>query len=103
MGLYVNNIAHRDLKPENLLLKTKNGKLVLKIADFGISGHHNKENMTEGKGSEGYWSPQQAEGKDYTKKCDVFAFGAIATTLVTNELPSDSECVDFWSKKSDEK
>ena len=51
MGLYVNNVAHRDLKPENLLLKEKNGRTVLKIVDFGISGHHNKEDLNEGAGS----------------------------------------------------
>ena len=56
MGLYVNNIAHRDLKPENLLLKRINGKIILKIADFGISGHQNLKELNEGKGSYGYMS-----------------------------------------------
>ena len=62
MGLYVNNVAHQELKPENLLLKRKNGKIVLKIADFGISNHNNREALNEGKGSVGYMSPQQAHG-----------------------------------------
>lgn len=31
-------ITHRDLKPENILVKKdKNGKVVFKIADFGLS------------------------------------------------------------------
>jgi serine/threonine protein kinase len=35
---HANGIAHRDLKPENLLVHTdKNGNVILKIADFGLS------------------------------------------------------------------
>ena len=34
----VKRIIHRDLKPGNILISKKpNGKLMLKIADFGIS------------------------------------------------------------------
>ena len=102
MGLYVNNVAHQDLKPENLLLKNKNGKTILKIADFGISGHYNKEDLSGGKGSKGYRSPQQANGQNYTRKCDVFALGAIATTLITNLIPFDSYCVDYFKFEPDE-
>ena len=36
--IHSNNIIHRDLKPENLLLKRGPGdKLIVKLADFGLS------------------------------------------------------------------
>ena len=35
--LRFHNISHRDLKPQNLLLQTVNGKVILKIADFGFA------------------------------------------------------------------
>ena len=35
--LFKLDIMHRDLKPQNVLLHKKNGKLILKLADFGLA------------------------------------------------------------------
>lgn len=38
--LHLNRIAHRDLKPENILSVERNGREVIKLADFVRTSMH---------------------------------------------------------------
>lgn len=77
---------HRDIKPSNIMLKPDND---VKIIDFGIakdakvgsSGH------TVGRivGTDGYMSPEQANGLNIDLRTDVYSLGCLLFFLVTGQ------------------
>ena len=77
-------VIHRDLKPTNIFLHTdRDGRVVPKILDFGVSKILEEENNTALTvvgtvlGSPLYMSPEQAMGAEgIDGRTDVFAFGA---------------------------
>jgi serine/threonine-protein kinase len=78
-------VIHRDLKPTNIFLHTdRDGRIVPKILDFGVSKILEEENnmaltvVGTVLGSPLYMSPEQAMGAEgIDRRTDVFAFGAI--------------------------
>jgi serine/threonine-protein kinase len=78
-------VVHRDLKPTNVFLhKDRDGRLVPKVLDFGVSKILEEEQNTALTiagtvlGSPHYMSPEQAMGAaGIDGRTDVFAFGGI--------------------------
>ncbi len=74
---------HRDLKPENFLIdKLRNGMILLKVCDFGLSKNYEeikeRRNLTgEGKTAPPYKSPEIYMGESETIKVDLWALGII--------------------------
>lgn len=86
-------VIHRDLKPANLLASWERH---VKLTDFGIARilHENrltKENAIIGTAS--YVSPEQAAGKQATRKSDLYALGVILYELLTGRLPFEAASV----------
>jgi hypothetical protein len=80
-------IVHRDIKPANLLLTTE-GRL--KIADFGIARLFGSTQLTSAGGVLGtadYMSPEQADGRPVTDKCDQYALGCVMFALLAGRPP----------------
>src|SRR5271166_123989 len=89
-------IIHRDLKPSNIKI-TPDG--VVKVLDFGlakdlaaeVSGPDSSESSTivgatmEGVilGTAAYMSPEQARGKPFDKRTDIWAFGCVLFEMLT--------------------
>ena len=77
-------IVHRDIKPENILLQNDNGRLVAKIADFGLSKAFKQAGFTMGTmtgafcGTPGFVSRQQLLNYKYAKP-EVDVWGLVAT------------------------
>ena len=78
---HTNGVVHRDLKPENLFLSRDEGKVRVKILDFGLArisdlGH--ATNAGKALGTPAYMSPEQALGKgdEIDGRTDLFALGA---------------------------
>jgi formylglycine-generating enzyme required for sulfatase activity/serine/threonine protein kinase len=110
-------IVHRDLKPANILWqRTPDGKLQLKIADFGIGGRvadaalrklssrpsSHAESLTtalRGAHTPLYASPQQVRGELPDPRDDVYALGIIWYQLLTGDLTMFSLPAD-WQKKA---
>ena len=88
------NFIHRDLKPENILINetvledetypdSPTERYTAKIADFGLSAevHDNifnsSQNMFEVMGTILFMAPEQATGRRYGKRVDIWALGIL--------------------------
>lgn len=80
-------IIHRDLKPANLMLDAQEH---VKLTDFGIAKLYGGTNVTaEGGvlGTADYMAPEQAEGKQPTSRCDLYALGSVLYALLAGRPP----------------
>ncbi|HEX3772451.1 MAG TPA: serine/threonine-protein kinase [Polyangiaceae bacterium] len=90
-------VIHRDLKPTNIFLHTdRDGRVVPKILDFGVSKILEEENNTALTvvgtvlGSPLYMSPEQAMGAEgIDGRTDVFAFGSILFEAISGQRAFD--------------
>jgi eukaryotic-like serine/threonine-protein kinase len=92
-------IVHRDLKPSNLFLaKRKDGSVVVKVLDFGISKAQGSSALAASPsaltstkamlGSPLYMSPEQLRSsKSVDYRADIWAMGVILYELMTGHLP----------------
>jgi serine/threonine-protein kinase len=92
-------IVHRDLKPSNLFLaKRKDGSVVVKVLDFGISKAQGSSALAASPsaltstkamlGSPLYMSPEQLRSsKSVDHRADIWAIGVILYELITGHLP----------------
>ncbi|MCA9234265.1 MAG: serine/threonine protein kinase [Planctomycetales bacterium] len=80
-------VVHRDIKPANILL-APDGRV--KLADFGIARLFGANQLTTAGGVLGtadYMSPEQADGRAVTDKCDQYALGCVMYALLTGRPP----------------
>jgi len=80
-------VVHRDIKPANLLLTT-DGQI--KIADFGIARLFGGTQLTLAGGVLGtadYMSPEQADGRVVSEKCDQYSLGGVLYALLAGRPP----------------
>ncbi|MFO0649914.1 MAG: protein kinase [Polyangiales bacterium] len=89
-------VVHRDLKPENIFLsRTRDGALVPKVLDFGISriddGALSNQTTTGALlGTPRYMSPEQARGeRGIDARSDQYALGVILYECATGRVPVD--------------
>lgn len=91
-------VVHRDLKPTNVFLhKDRDGRVVPKILDFGVSKIIEDEKNTALTivgtvlGSPLYMSPEQAMGAEgIDGRTDVFAFGSILFEVLSGQRAFDA-------------
>ncbi|MGI8978271.1 MAG: serine/threonine-protein kinase [Pirellulaceae bacterium] len=80
-------IIHRDLKPANLLMDDQEH---VKLTDFGIAKLYGGTQITADGGVLGtadYMSPEQAEGKQATSRCDLYSLGSVLYSLLVGRPP----------------
>lgn len=93
-------LVHRDLKPANILLDPTDGRIVPRVADFGLAkvlaldleagGPLTRSNATMG--TPAYMAPEQHRNSRHVDaRADVFALGAILYELVVGRpaFPQD--------------
>src|SRR4051812_40318003 len=80
-------IVHRDIKPANILL---HGDEHVKLADFGIARLFGTTSLTTAGGVLGtadYMSPEQADGRPVTARCDQYSLGGVMYALLSGRPP----------------
>jgi serine/threonine-protein kinase len=80
-------VVHRDIKPANVLIDRHDR---VKLADFGIARLFGNTQLTTGGGVLGtadYMSPEQAEGRPVTDRCDQYSLGGVMYALLAGRAP----------------
>ncbi len=86
-------ILHRDLKPGNVLLReSHDGKLEVKIIDFGIAKILNSSDLyltVSGTvlGTPSFLSPEQASGLEVDHRSDIYSFGCLMYKTLSGKAP----------------
>lgn len=87
--LHTHNVVHRDMKPSNILIhKRKNGRIIPKIADFGLSKQadtiaQSRFTNSFGGGTLEYSSPEQLRGQALRLNTDLWAWAVMTYELFT--------------------
>jgi tetratricopeptide (TPR) repeat protein/predicted Ser/Thr protein kinase len=87
-------VIHRDLKPENLLVRRRDGKIL--VTDFGLARSIDASRLTSTGalvGTISYASPEAVGGRRVGPPSDVWALGVILYECLTRQLPFDAETV----------
>ena len=87
--------VHRDLKPDNIWLKYVDGRIQVKLLDFGIAklvgSESPKEKLTQTGsviGTPHYMSPEQINGsRDIDRRTDIYAMGVITYEMFAGVTP----------------
>ncbi|KAG2425582.1 hypothetical protein HXX76_013625 [Chlamydomonas incerta] len=84
-------IIHRDLKPGNVLVNMSGGKLVAKLADFGISRIASTILQTAHPeaGTPAFMAPELFDINNFqiSHKVDVYSFGILLWSMLSGEVP----------------
>ena len=77
-------VIHRDLKPANIMI---DGRGRARITDFGVAAL--SEELAEGPGpfagTPAYMAPEQLEGREVTKRSDIYALGLVIYEVFTGK------------------
>ena len=93
--LHQHGVVHRDLKPSNILVVDRDGTIIPKITDFGLSKKANQRNANFTNSFAGgtlqYSSPEQLKGRPLKLNTDLWSFGCIAYEILKGEPLFTSE------------
>jgi len=84
-------LFHRDLKPTNIIV-TRNsaGQLGARLIDFGVGVFKQHETNSHGRavvGSPAYMSPDQAQGRAFDARSEVYSLGCVLFEVLTGRPP----------------
>lgn len=94
-------IVHRDMKPNNIMLRPDDSVCIL---DFGIAKDMNASNVHTMVGSiigsDGYMSPEQADGFSIDHRADIYALGCVLYYMLTGHHAYPKLGSDFETEES---
>ncbi len=106
--VHARDVLHRDIKPENLLVtREPDGKLVLKIADFGIAAAMTPDSATRLTadnvvlGTPSYMAPEQALGQTLAGPgIDLYPVGVLLYRMLCGRLPFSGQAMAMMLAKT---
>jgi len=106
--LHCNNIVHHDLKLENVMINNCEGKMVLKLIDFGYCARiasnkrSRKHYLTQFSGTPQYSAPEILNGQPYDGfPIDIYALGIILYIMLVGEFPfNGDDMADRWDQQN---
>lgn len=92
-------VVHRDLKPENAILDVRDGRLRVRLIDFGLAIVAPEDGGSETRltrdgtviGTPEYMAPEQILGREADGRTDLYALGVVAYELLTGMPPFTSD------------
>ena len=98
-SVHEKNIVHRDMKPSNIMIRN-DGRIC--ILDFGIAkdmdGQGGGTVIGTIIGSDGYMSPEQADGFSIDHRADIYALGCVLYFMLTGHHAYDTLSSDFETR-----
>jgi serine/threonine-protein kinase len=97
-------VVHRDVKPDNILLQDTEGRLAVRLTDFGIARVLDTAGLTTPQaivGTPHYMAPEAISGEAVTAS-DVYAVGVVLFELITGLPPYAGEPIAVLRKHMDE-
>jgi len=86
--LHHHRLCHRDIKCENILLEAKAQDHPIKLIDFGLAIHFEKNKaMTGVVGTLYSMAPELLSGRPYFETVDIWSSGCVAFELCTGHAP----------------
>lgn len=101
-AVHEKKIVHRDVKPSNIMIRNDERVCIL---DFGIAkdlGNQNGGGTVIGTiiGSDGYMSPEQADGFSIDHRADIYALGCVFYFMLTGHHAYDTLSNDFETRNN---
>ena len=100
-SVHEKDIVHRDMKPSNIMIRNDERVCIL---DFGIAkdmGNTNGRTLIGTIiGSDGYMSPEQADGFSIDHRADIYALGCVFYFMLTGHHAYDTLSSDFETREN---
>lgn len=90
-------VVHRDLKPANIMVEERNGRLWIRVGDFGLGKPVISDITQDGDllGTLSYCSPEQLEdAASVGPTADVWSLGVLIFELLTGRTPFEASSED---------
>lgn len=84
------SVFHRDVKPSNILMVENGEESTVKLFDFGVAENQAADDDAQQAtivGTPSYMSPDQACGKEYDSRSEVYALGCVLFESLTGTPP----------------
>ncbi len=87
------DILHRDIKPSNIMVSHENEGLHASLIDFGVAkmqAHFEDTTRINGTalvGTPAYMSPDQASGREFDQRSDIYSLGCVLFECLTGKPP----------------
>ncbi|CAF4060622.1 unnamed protein product, partial [Rotaria magnacalcarata] len=86
-------ISHMDLKPENIIL-TSSDRPILKVADFGVAKHIEKQGSQSIRGTLTHMAPEILSSSPYNNRVDLWSVGALLFECLFGRPPFSFKTVN---------